>query len=153
MGGRLPAAQHPRGAGHGLLRLFQNRGAVGPGPFVVRAGVHPGNVDRAVDSIVAELESIAGGPVEEQELDDASSALSRSVPRTLDTNEGMASALHLIEQYELGMDYLDRYPELIREVTVETVQAAAGRLLHPTATAWRSPDTIRRRSSRFSTLL
>ncbi|MFQ5743231.1 MAG: M16 family metallopeptidase [Acidobacteriota bacterium] len=128
MGGRLGRSiREEQGMAYYAFSTLE--ATIGPGPFVVRAGVHPDNVDRALSSIVAELERIATGVVEEQEMSDAASALIRSVPRTLETNEGMAGALHAMEQYDLGLDYLKRYPELIDGVTREAVGSVAGELL------------------------
>ncbi len=55
----------------------------------------------------------------------------RSLPRQLENNEGIAGALHSIEQYRLGLDYLDRFPDLLGGVTAEQVMEAAARRLHP----------------------
>jgi zinc protease len=97
----------------------------GPGPFLVRAGVHPDNVDVAVESILNELQRMREERVTERELDDATSALVRSLPRALESNEGLGTTLHTIEQYDLGLDYLERYPRLISAIGVDDVLAAA----------------------------
>ena len=104
---------------------------VGPGPFVVRAGVHPSNVDVAVECALEEMERIRREPVTDDELSDAKSAIVRSLPRQLENNEGMAGALHSMEQYRLGLDYLDRFPDLVGGVTVEQVLDVAARRLQP----------------------
>jgi len=104
---------------------------VGPGPFMVRAGVHPANVDAATDCALEEMERIGREPVSAEELSDAKSAIVRSLPRQLENNEGMAGALHSIEQYRLGLDFIDRFPELIEEVDAEQVMDVAARWLHP----------------------
>jgi zinc protease len=44
---------------------------------------------------------------------------------SLETNEGVAGAILNIEQYDLGLDYLHRYPGLINEITPADVQMAA----------------------------
>lgn len=105
--------------------------SIGPGPFLVRAGVSAANVDRAVASIVAEIERLQREPVGDDELDDAKSALIRSIPRTLETNAGMASSLHVIEQYELGLDYLERYPHLVGAIGADEIRRVARKRLHP----------------------
>lgn len=130
MGGRLGRViREEKGMAY---YAYSSMGAgVGPGPFVVRAGVHPGNVDGAVKAALQQMEKIRRQPVTEEELADARSAIVRSLPRQLETNEGMASALHAIEQYRLGLDYLDRFPGLIEAVTIEQVQDVAERRLHP----------------------
>jgi zinc protease len=104
---------------------------VGPGPFMVRAGVHPSNVDAAVDCALEELARIGREPVSEQELSDAKAAIVRALPRQLETNEGMAGALHTIEQYRLGLDYIDRFPDIVAAVDVDQVMDVAARRLHP----------------------
>ena len=104
---------------------------VGPGPFMIRAGVHPSNVDTAVECALDEMERIRREPVTDEELSDAKSAIVRSLPRQLENNEGIAGALHSIEQYRLGLDYLDRFPDLFGGVTTEQVMEVAQRRLHP----------------------
>ena len=92
--------------------------------------VHPDNVDSAIDSIVVELQRISTEAVSEKELDDATSALIRSLPRALETNEGLATTLHMIEQYDLGLDYLEKYPLLVGAISVDDVLAAARDHIH-----------------------
>jgi len=47
----------------------------------------------------------------------------------LETDAGIAQALLDIELYDLGLDYLLRYPGLIRGVTPDQIGAAAQRYL------------------------
>jgi zinc protease len=130
MGGRLgTSVREEQGMAYYTYSSFE--ASFGPGPFVVRAGVHPDNVDAAIDSIVAELRRIGTEEVSEKELDDATSALVRSLPRALETNEGLATILQSIEQYDLGLDYLERYPRLISAVGVDDVLTAARDYIHP----------------------
>lgn len=130
MGGRLGRSiREEQGMAY---YAYSSLGAgVGPGPFVVRAGVHPDNVDAVVDCVLEEIDRIRREPVSDQELADARSAIVRSLPRNLETNEGKAAALHSIEQYRLGLDYLDRFPDLIDTVSAEQVLAVAEKRLHP----------------------
>ena len=129
MGGRLGhSVREEQGMAYYTFSTFD--ASFGPGPFVVRAGVHPDNVDAAIDSIVTELQRIRTEAVSENELEDATSALIRSLPRALETNEGLATTLHTIEQFDLGLDYLERYPRLIGEITVDDVMAAARDHIH-----------------------
>ena len=55
----------------------------------------------------------------------------RSLPRNLENNEGIAAALHSIEQYRLGLDYLERFADLIDAVDTEQILATAQKRLHP----------------------
>jgi zinc protease len=100
-------------------------GGPGPGPWRVVAGVNPVNVDRAVESIRAEIRRICEEPVSEEELSDSQAYLTGSMPLHLETNSGVASTVLSMERYELGLDYLQRYEGLISEITPGRVQAVA----------------------------
>jgi len=67
--------------------------------------------------------------VSEQELDDAKAYLTGSFPRKLDTNRKIADFLVAIEFYELGLDYVDKYPQYIKAVTGDDVLRVAGKYL------------------------
>ena len=108
-------------------------GGRGPGPWTVIAGVNPANVERALESIRAEIRRICQEPVPPEELADSQSFLVGSLPLRLETNEGVAAAILDMEQYGLGLDYLQRYGDLIRAITPERVLAAAQRWLNPDA--------------------
>jgi zinc protease len=97
----------------------------GPGPWSVRAGVNPANLERALAAIHAEAHAITAGPVTEEELADVKAFLTGSMPMRLETNEGLATALASIESFGLGLDYVQRYPEIINAVTAEEMLAVA----------------------------
>lgn len=128
MGGRLGRSVREE-QGMAYYTYSSLDASVGPGPLLVRAGVAPGNVERAVASIRDELRRIHEAPVTAQELDDARSATVRSVPRTLESNEGMAGLLHRIEMFDLGLDYLDRFASAFEAVTVDDIHEAARALI------------------------
>ena len=110
-------------------------GGPGPGPWRVIAGVNPANVEQAVDSIRAEVGRICQEPVDAEELADNKAFITGSLPLRLETNEGVARTILDMERYELGLDYLQRYDELINAITAEQVQAVAQRWLDPDAYA------------------
>jgi zinc protease len=99
------------------------------GPLVIRAGVAPGNVDRTIASIDEEVRAIVGDGVTPSELADAKRYLIGSMPRNLETNSGIASFLHTVEFFGLGLDYDRRVPGLFEAVTREQVHAATERVL------------------------
>jgi zinc protease len=95
------------------------------GPLVIRAGVSPANVDRAIASIDDEVTALARGGITQQELDDSQQFLVGSIPRALETNAAIANFLHTEEFFALGLDYDERLPGLLRGVTLDAVNAAA----------------------------
>lgn len=94
-----------------------------------RAGVDPGNIERALVAIVGEIERIREEHVSAEELLDAQSYLIGVLPLALETHDGVASTLLSIEEFGLGLDYLTRYPDIISGVTRVDVLDAAQRHL------------------------
>jgi zinc protease len=104
---------------------------LGRGPWSVRAGVNPVNVEQAIESILAEITRLRDEPVSDQELGDGQDYLTGSLPLRLETNEGIAGTLLDMDLYQLGDDYIIRFPDLMRAVTREQIQAAAQEYLDP----------------------
>jgi zinc protease len=105
--------------------------SAGEGPLVVRAGVDPRNVDRAVAAIDAEVQALGEHGPTQREVDETRSYLIGSIPRMLETNHSIAGFLQGCEQFGLGMDYDRRLPGLLEAVTVDEITAAAAEVLHP----------------------
>jgi zinc protease len=106
-------------------------GGLGPEPWFVAAGVAPDNAERIIEGIRAELGRMCDTLVQADELADVQAYLTGSLPLSLETNEGVAGAILNMEQHQLGFDYLARYPGLVREITVERIQAAARKWFDP----------------------
>lgn len=106
-------------------------GGAGPGPWEVVAGVNPANVERVVDLALAELRRLREDLVPAAELEDVKSYLTGSLPLQLETNEGVARALLNIERYHLGLDYLQKYRDMIMAITAAQVREATRRWLDP----------------------
>ena len=102
-----------------------------PGPLVIRAGVSPANVTKAVASIDTELQKLVDSGPTEQELQESKQYLIGSMPRTLETNMGIASYLQTVEFFGLGLDYDVRMPDLLRAVTPAHVHDVARRAIDP----------------------
>lgn len=100
---------------------------IGAGPWAVHAGVNPRNVERAIDGILAELRRLRDAPVTQDELDEAKDFVTGSLALRLETNEGVASTLSDIEFFGLGLDYLQRYPNLIRSISAEQIHAVVNK--------------------------
>lgn len=102
-----------------------------PGPLLVRAGVSPDNVDRAVASIDEEVGRLVRDGLTQTELDDSRRFLIHAMPRSLETNSSIANFLQNAGLYGLGLDYDVRLPGLLQSVRLEDANAVARRLLDP----------------------
>ena len=130
MGGRLGQSIRER-QGMAYYAFCGFEASAVAGPLVVRAGVNGANVDRAVASIDEELTRMASDGVTRDELADSKRYLIGSIPRTLETNAGIAAFLQSVEQFGLGLDHDRRLPDAIDAVTKDEVDAAARRILAP----------------------
>ena len=92
------------------------RAGLTAGPWWVRAGVNPANVDRAVAAILAEIGTFQRDGPGADELADARTFLTGSLSVRLETTQGLAQMLSDIELHGLGLDYLERYPSIIQRV-------------------------------------
>ena len=104
---------------------------IATGPLLIRAGVSPANVDRAVASIDEEIARLVREGLTAQELDESRRYLIGSIPSALETNAAIANFLQVGEFFGLGLDYDARLPGLLTAVTLEDVHAAARRVLDP----------------------
>jgi zinc protease len=99
------------------------------GVWSAAAGVNPANVEQAIRSILAECHRMTEEPVSGVELSDSQDYLTGVLPLTLETNDGIVSALLNMEWHGLGMDYLSRYAEFIRAVSAEDVLRVSQRTM------------------------
>ena len=130
IGGRLGDSIRER-QGMAYYTFSSLDASFGPGPLIVRAGVSPANVERAVASIDAELAKLAAEGPTVREVVESKQYLIGSMPRTLETNAGIATFLQTAELFGLGLDYDVRLPALISDVTREQVHEAARTVLDP----------------------
>ena len=135
LGGRLgDSIRERQGMAYYVFSAFE--ASVGQGPLIIRAGVDPRNVDRTIASVEEELRRLADTGVTARELAESKQYLAGSMPRTLETNAGIAGFLQNVEFFGLGLDYDVRLPRLIHEVTLEEVNAEARRHLVPDRAAF-----------------
>ena len=104
-------------------------GGHGPDPWSISAGVNPDNVDLAIDSILEEIDKLVSAEVSDDDLADNQSYFTGRLPLRLESNEGIASTIHSIESYGLGLDYLANYKGLIYGIGKAEMLAAAQRYL------------------------
>jgi zinc protease len=102
---------------------------LGAGPWTAMAGVNPAHVERAIDAIVHEIRQFAAEGPTEQELADAHDFMTGRLAIGLETNDSIASTLLGIERYQLGLDYIERYPAIIYSIDRDQVVEVARRYL------------------------
>jgi zinc protease len=100
-------------------------------PLLIRAGVDPANVERAVAAIDHEVRTLAATGPTATELDESRAYLIGSIPRMLETNQSIAAFLQMCEDYGLGLDFDQRLPQLLNVVTLAEVREAAAEVLDP----------------------
>ena len=101
------------------------------GHIAILAGVNPRNIEKAVDGISEEIAKIISEKVPEKELEVAKKNLVGSLSISLDTSIERVSIIHDIQYYDLGLDYLDRYPEIIAGVSADSVRSDLRDCLNP----------------------
>jgi zinc protease len=91
----------------------------------VSAGVDPANLEEVIKMILKELDKFTSELVTINELDDSKSNFIGRLPLSLESNAGMVGALINLERYELGLDYYQRYPELVKAVSQNEILETA----------------------------
>ncbi|MEO5338953.1 MAG: insulinase family protein [Magnetococcus sp. MYC-9] len=99
------------------------------GPFVVAMKTKTESTGEALALLRQELQRVAREGVAELELQEVVHYLTGSFPLHLDGLGKLAVTWGTIGFYQLGDDYLERWPERIRAVTREDIQRVAQRLL------------------------
>ena len=107
------------------------QGGIGPVPWNIVAGVNPAQVDLTIQEILAEITRMRDNPISDEELDDCRSFLIGSLPIHLETNGDIADQLLNIEEFQLGLDYLQRYPGIVNAVDKQDIQRVVNRYLTP----------------------
>ena len=94
-------------------------------------GTRNDRVATSLDILRAEWARITRDGVSEDELRAAKTYLNGSFPLRLDSSQRIANLLVAIQVSKLGIDYLDRRPELIDAVSRDQIRRVARRLLEP----------------------
>ncbi len=101
------------------------------GSWEVSAGVNPENIEKAIRLIIDELERFITEPVSPSELADSQANYIGRLPLSLESNAGVANSILNLERFDLGLDYLQKYPDMIRSVTPEHILSAAQKYIDP----------------------
>jgi len=88
-------------------------------------------VDRAIEAILEQVTRLRLEPVELEELSDNKTYIIDSLPLRLEGNESIAAQIANMELFQLGFDYLQRFPALVSALSADDVRAVAQRLTDP----------------------
>src|SRR5581483_6657824 len=125
----MESIRNQRGFAYSVYSQFDPRKYAGS--FQVVMQTKNESAGEAIKIALADIREIREQGVTETELNEAKDYLIGSFPLRFDTNRKVAAVLSQVEFYGLGLDYLDRYPEIIRKITREDVLRAAKNYLHP----------------------
>ncbi len=101
------------------------------GPFKVGLQTKNSSAVQAINEVIRQLKNIKDNGISEKELQDAKDHLIGSFPLKFTTNKKIASYLTYIEIHNLGLDYMERFPKIISDLTVDDINMAAGKYLDP----------------------
>ncbi|MHB8567145.1 MAG: M16 family metallopeptidase [Nitrososphaerales archaeon] len=101
------------------------------GHIAIMAGVNPKNVERGVEGITEEIRKISSEPLSEQELLTGRKNLRGSLSLALESSVERASLIHDIEYFSLGLDYIERYAQILDLITSESVLKAFEKYFKP----------------------
>jgi len=100
-----------------------------PGRFVSFIGTSPENMKLAIDELLNEIRRIIEEPVTAQELQDAQDYLTGSFVFGFESSPQIARFLVHAQVYGLGFDFIEKYPQYVRAVTVNDVSRVARKYL------------------------
>ncbi|MFQ3549144.1 MAG: pitrilysin family protein [Armatimonadota bacterium] len=118
-----------RGLVYGVWSSFD--ATLGAGAWKISLGVSNQNTDNAVAVLQETLKSFSENGVTEEQFRQAKDFLIGVFPIALETNEGIANALHNAEFYGLGDNYILQYRDLIKAVTLDEVNEAIKKYFNP----------------------
>ncbi len=125
----MDSIRNERGLAYSVYTYFSADKSHGTFQFVMQT--KNDSTREAIRIAREEIERMRREPVTEQELQDAKDYLTGSFPLRLDTNRKVANFLAQVEYFQLGLEYPERYGELVRKVTREDVLRIAKRYLRP----------------------
>ncbi len=102
-----------------------------PGFFAAYIGTSPANKEAAVKGFLEEIGKIRSEPPGKEEVSLVHQYLTGSFYLGLERTSQVARFLVNLERFDLGLDYLDRFPDLVRAQGPEEVLEAARNHLHP----------------------
>ncbi|HST20466.1 MAG TPA: pitrilysin family protein, partial [Blastocatellia bacterium] len=120
-----------QGLAYTTFSSITSSAGIDPGRFVAYIGTSPENLDRAIEGLRKEIVRIVREPVSQEEVESAIAYLTGSFVFHFQKNLQIADFLVEAEVYELGFDYLEKYPEIIRNITVDDISEVARKYIAP----------------------
>jgi zinc protease len=120
-----------QGLAYSTFSNITSSAGLDPGRFIAYIGTAPENLDRAISGLRSEIARIVEGGVTPEELETAKLYLTGSFVFHFQRNSQIAEFLLEAEIYGLGFDYLEKYPEWIRAVSVEDVNRVTRKYIDP----------------------
>jgi zinc protease len=102
-----------------------------PGSFLISVETKNRNANQALAEILKEVHRYLEQGVTDAELTEAKAYLTGSFPLRMDTNAKTVRLLSAMELYGLGLDFPEKYPQWINQVTAAEVLRVARKYLHP----------------------
>jgi len=100
-----------------------------PGAF--RATVQTAKPKEAIEKMFTEIRRMHETGATKSELLKAQNYFTGSFPLSYSSNQGKLDRLSEIELYHYGIDWLERFPDLMRATTLQQVNETAKQHLHP----------------------
>jgi zinc protease len=129
---RIPRVlRDEQGLAYSTFSNITSSAGLDPGRFIAYIGTAPENLERAIAGLRGEIARLVEEGVTAEELETAVLYLTGSFVFHFQRNSQIAEFLLEAETYGLGFDYLEKYPELIRGVTVEDVDRVSREYIDP----------------------
>ena len=125
----VDSIRNERGLAYSVYSMFSAQKYVGT--FQLAMQTKNETAKEAIRIAMEEIRRVREQGVSVGELKAAKDYLIGSFPLRLDTNRRVANFFAHVEFFELGLDYPDRYSELIRRITQEDILRVAKRYLQP----------------------
>jgi len=125
----MDSIRNERGLAYSVYSYFGADQSHGSFQFVMQTKSE--SAGEAIRLAQDEIRKLREQPVSEQELSDAKNYLTGSFPLRFDTNRQVAGFLGQVELFGLGLDFPNRYGELIGKVSRDDVLRVAKQFLQP----------------------
>jgi zinc protease len=102
-----------------------------PGPFIVYSDVRTDVTAPASTEMFNELRRMRDTQLTTEEMALSKDSIARSLPGRFERGTEAAASFADLFTYDLPLDYYSKLPERINAVTIEQVQAAAQKYIHP----------------------